>query len=174
MQAAIFDLDQTLVDSSALIALRQARQWQQVMNALDKIVVYDHIALYIAALQQLGIPYGIVTNSPKMYCEALMQRFNWQPQAIVAWHCTSQHKPHPAPILKALAIMGVPASLSVFGFGDDANDVRAYAAAAIRPVGCLWGAAQPQHLEEAVQQHQGVLVHTLTAAKLPPVSKSIL
>jgi phosphoglycolate phosphatase-like HAD superfamily hydrolase len=172
MQAAIFDLDQTLIDSSALASLRQARQWQQVMCALDRIVVYDHVAPYLEALQQLGIPYGIVTNSPKMYCEALMQRFNWHPQAIVAWHCTSQHKPHPAPVLKALADMGVTASPLVFGFGDDANDVRAYAAAAIRPVGCLWGAAQPQQLEETVQCHQGVLVQTLSTARLSSISKS--
>jgi len=174
MQAAIFDLDQTLVDSSALANLRQARQWQQVMKELDRIVVYDHIASYIETLQQLGIPYAIVTNSPKMYCEALMQRFNWHPQAIVAWHCTSQHKPHPAPVLKALADMGIVASPSVFGFGDDANDVRAYAAAAIRPVGCLWGAAQPQQLGEAVQQYAGVLVRTLSTSKLSSLSKSAL
>jgi phosphoglycolate phosphatase-like HAD superfamily hydrolase len=174
MQAAIFDLDQTLVDSSALLNLRQARQWQQVMKELDKIVVYDHITAYIATLQQLGIPFGIVTNSPKMYCEALMQRFDWHPQAIVAWHCTRQHKPHPAPVLKALSDMGVTASPSVFGFGDDANDVLAYAAAAIRPVGCIWGAMHPQQLLAAVDQHQGLVAHTLSAAKLLPLSKPAL
>jgi beta-phosphoglucomutase-like phosphatase (HAD superfamily) len=167
MQAAIFDLDQTLVDSSALTAWRQARQWSQVMNALDRVVAYEHIVSYLSALQLRSIPFAIVTNSPRMYCEALMQRFNWQPQAIVAWHCTSQHKPHPAPIHKALADLKLTASPAVFGFGDDVNDLHAYAAAAIRPVGCLWGAAQPHRLQDAARQHGGVTVQTLDATKLP-------
>lgn len=173
MQAAIFDLDQTLVDSSAVAALRQSRQWTSVMNALDKIVVYDHIVPYLNALQELGIPYAIVTNSPRMYCEAIAERFAWHPKAIVAWHCTREHKPHPAPILKALADMDVPPSALVFGFGDDANDVRAYATAAIRPVGCFWGAAHPQLLQEAVQNHQGISVNTLNAAKLAHFPKAL-
>ena len=166
MQAAIFDLDQTLIDSSALLGLRQARRWTEVLRELEQVQVYSHVLTYLSALKFHGIPYGIVTNSPRMYCEALIERFGWEPQAIVAWHCTAQHKPHPAPVQKALADMLITKLDNVYGFGDDPNDVIAYARAGIIPVGCLWGTVQPQELERITAAYQGRTVGQLNADRV--------
>ncbi|GAB3840675.1 HAD family hydrolase [Hymenobacter jeollabukensis] len=161
MQAAIFDLDQTLVDSSAVLALRQARRWTEVIRELGQVQAYPNASAYLKALEEHGIPYAIVTNAPRMYCEAVVSRFGWQPQAIVAWHCTTQHKPHPAPVLKALAALNLSRLDDVYGFGDDPNDVIAYARAGIVPVGCLWGAGKPEELQRTISLHQGRLVQQL-------------
>jgi beta-phosphoglucomutase-like phosphatase (HAD superfamily) len=166
VQAAIFDLDQTLVDSSAVAAMRSARNWRSVLNSLHLVQVYPHIQTYLETLTSIGIPYAVVTNAPSMYCDAVIQLQGWKPAAVVAWHTTTQHKPHPEPVLKALAGMGLHASPAIYGFGDDPNDIIAYSKAGITPIGCLWGVSEPLLLQQAVAAAGGRLAHTLSTERL--------
>lgn len=48
------------------------------------------------------LPYGIVTSSPRPYCERVVKYFSFNPQFCVCYHDTKRHKPHPAPIRYAI------------------------------------------------------------------------
>jgi phosphoglycolate phosphatase len=56
-----------------------------------------------------------------------------------------QKKPHPAPLLAALAALDRPASLGVM-IGDSVNDIRAGKAAALATTAVLYGFSSEQTL----------------------------
>ena len=69
----LIDLDQTLVDSSALKALRDAREWKKVQATLRLSRAYDSARLFLTAIEQSQFPYGIVTSAPRSYAESLVR-----------------------------------------------------------------------------------------------------
>ncbi|MGH8614221.1 MAG: hypothetical protein ACREYF_19885 [Gammaproteobacteria bacterium] len=73
-KAFIFDLDMTLVDSSALEAWRGLQFLQHVIANLSQVKPFAFSSVSAhdlpAELRALGLKVGVVTSSPRHYAEA--------------------------------------------------------------------------------------------------------
>jgi pyrophosphatase PpaX len=58
---------------------------------------------------------------------------------VVGCDTCVNHKPHPEPVERALALLGVSADNAIF-VGDSPHDVESGRAAAVMTVGVTWGA----------------------------------
>ena len=125
----IFDLDQTIIDSSTLAEFRKNRQWRTVHDRLNEIVPYEPIVSFIKARITEEEPVAIVTSSPRDYLVGILGILDIDPESIVtvAYHDTQSHKPYPEPIQYALNHMHErEAELqTVFCIGDVLNDFKA-------------------------------------------------
>lgn len=105
LRAVIFDLDDTLVDSSPLQADRDARRWQRVFQRLDEIepfaVADGEVA--VAELPRLvgerGLKVGLLTHSPADYATQLLDAYGISVQARVSGSDGYEPKPDPAGLL---------------------------------------------------------------------------
>jgi len=139
LQSVIFDLDQTLVDSSALELYRKAKLWDVVMAQLDRIVLYPGIADLWQQCRAANLKMAVFTNSPRHVCEAVLQKFNLQPDAIVAFGEVNFPKPSRAPAIRALELIGMHAYTSAV-IGDRCVDIISGRNAGVgRTIGAEWG-----------------------------------
>jgi phosphoglycolate phosphatase-like HAD superfamily hydrolase len=125
-RAVVFDLDQTMIDSSAAEPLRRAGgQWPRVYAMIPKLPVYAGIPDILEWLEKAEIPVGIATTSPESYCTRIVEHHGWNISAKSCYHCTKPyHKPHPAPIQKVAERLGVDPA-HVVSIGDDPKDIKA-------------------------------------------------
>ena len=137
LRGVIFDLDQTLVDSSSLEPLRRAREWSAVYTKVKTLTPYDGIEQVLEQLRQIGLSIGVVTSSPRPYCSRVLQHFSWGFDACVCYHDTSKHKPHPDPIEKALTQMKVE-PFQAIALGDNRIDILAARRAGVYSLAALW------------------------------------
>lgn len=145
MKGFLFDLDQTLVDSSALRTYRDMKWWPLVMNNLQKVQAFGGAPAPHEVPGQLaaaGYKIAVVTSSPRNYAEAVLKRFGVYYDALVAYHDTTEHKPDPAPLLKAVADLGLTPA-EVCHVGDDAKDHEASYRAGIKSIGAGWAGNAP-------------------------------
>lgn len=141
----IFDLDQTLVDSSALDAQRRARDWKSVMRQLDRVIAYPRIRSLIERLQAEGHGVAVVTSSPAMYAKAVLATHYPSIGKIVAYHDCTRHKPDAEPILKGVTLLGISPERTV-SIGDTHTDIAASRAANVYSIGATWGIASVAEL----------------------------
>jgi HAD superfamily hydrolase (TIGR01549 family) len=134
----IFDLDQTLIDSIFAKPLRDRRQWNSVYKIIHKLLPFKGINDLLSTLQNNKIPLAIVTSSPKSYCRKIVDHNGWKFDTIVAYHDTSRHKPHPAPILAAIQNLSAKKN-NVVSIGDEIKDIEASKAAGVISIAALWG-----------------------------------
>jgi phosphoglycolate phosphatase len=94
----------------------------------------------LETLEQLEIPWGIVTNKPAYLTDPLVQALGlWSRAACVISGDTLPHsKPHPAPILHACQLAGAGPSRSLY-LGDAQRDIQAGKAAGTRTLTALYG-----------------------------------
>lgn len=145
----IFDLDQTLLDSSIAEIHRKNRQWGNVYPLIPQMEVYDGIEEIFAHIRQSDTKVAIVTSSPGTYCSRVIQHHKWPVPVTVCFHDTTLRKPHPAPIQLALQRLGNPPPDQVYSFGDMATDITASNAAGVHSAACLWGSNDPAALAAA-------------------------
>ena len=124
----LIDLDQTLVDSAALKPFRDARDWGRVQRSVHLSRAYDFASLFLNAIDQAQVPYGVVTSAPRSYAESIVRHHGLTVSVVTAYHDTRSHKPHPAPLLHGLQTLGVSTGVYI---GDDEIDARAAEAAGI-------------------------------------------
>ena len=134
--AVLFDLDQTLVLTSAIEHLRQQRAWQQVYLSFSKTQLPPGTSQFLQRVVQVG-RLGVVTNTPRPYAEKLLAYHQLQLPVVVAYHDTVQHKPHPQPLLKATEQFGLLPSQCIY-IGDTVQDIVAAANAKIIPIALTW------------------------------------
>ena len=128
MYGVLIDLDQTLVDSSVLKPWRDERDWRRVRSSLQLSHAYPFAVEFLNELTGLGLPYGIVTSSPRPYAEDMVRHHALPVRVLTAYHDTQAHKPHGAPLLHGLGVLGVTTGVYV---GDDEIDAQAAAAAGV-------------------------------------------
>ncbi|MBT0957242.1 HAD-IA family hydrolase [Alphaproteobacteria bacterium KMM 3653] len=82
----------------------------------------------LEALQQRGVPLGLVTNKPAAPLGAVIEKLGLGPvfDCIVAGDDLAQRKPHPAPLLHCMGELGADRCLFV---GDSMVDARTARAA---------------------------------------------
>lgn len=106
MRKIIFDLDLTLVDTTIVEQARHDRNWQLAYSLIPKCKLYEGMEEVLAIIRNNNIDTCIVSTSPRTYVEKVGDYFNLPIQHIVAYHDAKPIKPHPAPMLKALELLG--------------------------------------------------------------------
>ena len=137
--AVIFDLDDTLVDTSELFHLRVKKMWRLCYKRIPETKMYDGLLEAITSLKNLGIPIGIVTSSPSNYAKKVLSQHDIHYDKLIAWHDCPSHlqKPNPAPVIKCLEYLDCSAEGSL-GIGDSIKDAQAYKSAGIKAWGAGW------------------------------------
>ena len=102
--------------------------------------VFPGIVDLLAALKQLGIAWGIVTNKPRFLTDPLVAKLALSPPpvCIVSGDTTNNRKPHPEPILHACAQSGSQPEQCVY-VGDAERDIRAGEDAGLKTLVALYG-----------------------------------
>lgn len=165
-KSIIFDLDQTLIDSSALEALRASRQWRSVMQNLHLIKLHTETRTFLQELNRMNVKIGVITNSPRMYAEQVLKDNGIRYDCLVAYHDVVRRKPHPEAFHKALEQLQVRCEECI-SIGDQDNDILASRAANIPAIGVNWHTpayqftAQPDYRFSTPQQVLSHLKNTL-------------
>ena len=94
----------------------------------------------LAELENLGLPWGVVTNKPGWLTLPLMDALDLTRRAasIVSGDTLEQRKPHPAPLLHACEQIGASPSRSLY-VGDAERDIEAGQRAGMPTLVALFG-----------------------------------
>ena len=152
MRKIIFDLDLTLVDTTIVEQARHDRNWQLAYSLIPKCKLYEGMEEVVAIIGNNNINTCIVSTSPRAYVEKVVDYFNVPMQHIVAYHGAKPSKAHPAPMLKALELLGCSAAEAI-SFGDRVIDILASNAANIESVACFWGTKEKSELIHSNFRH---------------------
>ncbi len=110
----------------------------------------------LARLRAAGVKIGVVTSKRRASVEMAVRRFPVLGEVVdhfVSMEETTEHKPHPAPLLKGLEDLGgVPKEEAVY-VGDSPFDIQAAKAAGMRNIGVSWGAFTEDSLRAAEPDH---------------------
>lgn len=139
--AVILDFDGTVIDTSGIQALRDARRWKDCARYADRTSVFVGIPELLTELVAGEHPLGLCTSAVSFYAHALLKHHAIDGfGAVICYHDAKPPKPHPAPILATLAkLKARPAG--AIGVGDRMEDARAYRAAGVFSIGAGWNPA---------------------------------
>tara|TARA_B100000902_G_scaffold367842_1_gene390781 strand:- start:418 stop:933 length:516 start_codon:yes stop_codon:yes gene_type:complete len=151
IRGVIFDLDQTLVDSSFAEDERKRRNWAGVYELIPNFTLYPGVLDVLAAIRERGVKVCIVTSSPSKYCGKVLTHFNISCEFQVCYHDTQRHKPDPEPFVKALSLMALDAE-EVFAFGDKPEDAVGASRSGIDNALCVWGTDEYRK-DSALEKH---------------------
>lgn len=106
----------------------------------EKTRLFEGVERVLAALEQAGWRWGIVTNKAMRFAQPMSQALGLLPRAqvLVAGDCTPHTKPHPAPLLLAAQRLGLPPQACTY-VGDDLRDMQAGRAAGMGVIAAAWG-----------------------------------
>lgn len=148
----IFDLDLTLVDTTLAEPYRHKRDWNGAYSVLPQCKVYEGLEQVFDIIRKYQIKTCIVSTSPRTYVEKVVQQFNLPIDFIVAYHDAKPIKPHPAPMLKALELLGCQPKDTI-SFGDRVIDIQSSNSAGIESVACFWGTKEQKELLQSGYSH---------------------
>jgi phosphoglycolate phosphatase len=102
--------------------------------------LFDGVLELLSMIEARPLPWGVVTNKAKRFTEPLLRTLAIGDRAActVSGDSTPHIKPHPAPLLQAAMLLGVPAGDCIY-VGDDLRDVQAARAAGMRFAAAGWG-----------------------------------
>ena len=125
---------------------------------------FPNVAGSLARLKDADFGIAVVTSKRRFSVDMALATFpelGGVVDLFVAMEDTTEHKPHPAPLLKGLELLGsVPAEKAAY-VGDSPFDVAAAKAARVVSVAVSWGAFTEDTLRAAEPDH---LVSDLDAA----------
>ena len=113
-------------------------------NLATHTAPFPGVDAMLAELESRGVAWGIVTNKPGWLTEPLLAELSFGAQAacVVSGDTTPHTKPHPQPILHALAATGSTPARAVY-VGDAERDVQAGRAAGMPTAVALFGYVAP-------------------------------
>ena len=120
----------------------------------ERTFAFEGVAQLIQQLNQLKMPWGVVTNKSKRFTEPLTQAMPlFSSAAVVISGDTTPHaKPHPAPLIEAAKRLGVDPTACVY-VGDDERDIVAGHAAKMKTVAATYGYLGSQADVQSWQAH---------------------
>ena len=118
---------------------------------------FPGIEASLARLRSANIKVAVVTSKRRVSVEMALDSFPGLRKVVdrfVTMEDTTEHKPHPEPLLKGLDFMGGVSKEEAVYVGDSPFDVEAAKAAGLTSVAVSWGAfseetllvAEPDHL----------------------------
>ncbi|HEY9006069.1 HAD family hydrolase [Ohtaekwangia sp.] len=134
----IFDLDETLVDTTAAIHALKNEDWEAAEKQIPKFSLYPGILELLAYLKVSAIKMAVVSTSPHQYCEKILTHFHISCGCIIG-NDDCARKPSPEPMVQALERLALDKN-KVIALGDKAKDIISAKRCGIATVGCLWGA----------------------------------
>ena len=113
---------------------------------------FDGVEALLAAIEDAGSRWGIVTNKPEALARALMPLLGWETRCavLVGGDTLPVRKPDPEPLLHAARAQNLGAADCAY-VGDDERDIIAARAAAMPAVVALWG-YRPEHDDPSAWQ----------------------
>jgi phosphoglycolate phosphatase len=112
---------------------------------LAATAVFAAVVPVLAALDERGLAWGIVTNKALRFAEPMAAALGLLPRAavLVGGDSTPHLKPHPAPLLEAARRLALAPEHCVY-VGDDPRDVAAGRAAGMAAWAAGWGYLGPE------------------------------
>lgn len=106
--------------------------------------VFPDLDPVLEALEQAGVRWGVVTNKPHRLTEPLLDALGLlrRSACTISGDTLPQRKPHPRPILHALAQLGAPPAQSVY-VGDARRDIESGRSAGTRTIAVRYGYVEP-------------------------------
>ena len=121
-------------------SLRDAFLAHYEAGLLQRTHPFEGVDEMLSALEDAGIPWGIVTNKATRFTLPIVAGLNLAQRAavVVCGDTTLHSKPHPEPLWHAARAMGL-APEGVVYVGDDLRDAQAARAAGMAMVAATWG-----------------------------------
>jgi phosphoglycolate phosphatase len=120
-------------------ALRTEFLANYAAHIADNTVLFDGIQGLLRAIESQGLQWGIVTNKPARYTDALLPLIGLQQTACSISGDTTPHaKPHPEPLFEAARRLHLSPS-DCWYVGDDLRDIQAGKAAGMPSIAAGWG-----------------------------------
>lgn len=163
-KSVIFDLDNTLLDTSVLMPLVDKIQqspsgtagnkklWKEHDAAIPQCNMYGGMLEVLNFIRDKGIKTAIVTNSVKRRIEACAKAFDLpvSKTCMIGRYSVKTRvpilKPDKRLFEKALEMMGTTAD-SVISFGNSVEDIQTAHNAGVESVACHWGATEKEWKE---------------------------
>ena len=103
--------------------------------------LFDGMDDLLCALEQRGIPWGIVTNKHSRFTLPLLAALNLdgRAQCIISGDSVPQPKPPPGGLFAAADALKVAPSADIVYVGDDERDIQAALAATMTPIVARYG-----------------------------------
>lgn len=120
----------------------------------EMVDLFPGVAEVVPALHEAGIKLGIVTTKMRGTTLRALELLGIAKymETIVSLDDVEHAKPHPEPVAKAIAALGVDAA-ATFMIGDSSVDVKSAIAAGAIPVGVAWSLKGEKVLYEAGAVH---------------------
>jgi 2-phosphoglycolate phosphatase len=146
-------------DNPRFAGLRDEFLAHYTANICKHTTLFAGMAELITAIEQRGLPWGIVTNKPHRFTLPLMQALGYADRAacLVSGDTCAHAKPHPMPMLHAAGLIGVAPEHCLY-LGDDKRDMEAANAAQMRGIIAQYGYIDPQ-ADLATWQAAGAVLH---------------
>ena len=108
-------------------------------NIADHTTLFAGITELLKQIEALNLQWGIVTNKPARYTDALIPEIGLHNTACaISGDSTAHAKPHPLPLLEAARQLQLPPEQCWY-VGDDLRDIQAGKAAGMPTIAAGWG-----------------------------------
>ena len=145
-----------LIDAERAEALLESYRIHNAEHHDLLIGEFPGVERNLARLRAGGVRVAVVTSKRRSSVEMALERFPGLGEVVdrfVTMEDTSEHKPHPAPLLKGLEFLGdIPPKEAAY-IGDSPFDVGAAKAAGVKSVAVSWGAFSEDTLRSAEPDH---------------------
>ena len=102
----------------------------------------------LGRLDEVRLPWGVVTNKPRRYARPLLASLALRPQALVCPEDVPRAKPHPEPLWLACKQLARPPHRSVY-IGDHRRDMEAARNAGLTAIAACYGYLHPDDAVDA-------------------------
>lgn len=105
----------------------------------DNTTLFEGVTALLLHLQEQGLQWGIVTNKPARFTDALVPLIGLElAGCVISGDTTAHAKPHPEPLLEAARRLNL-APEDCWYIGDDLRDIDAGKAAGMPTIAAAWG-----------------------------------
>ena len=137
LRCALTDIERQGIDFDRLLHDMLERYQTHVA---DRTHYYDGMEAVLEELENLGLPWGIVTNKTSRFTDPLLKAFNLaeRPRCVISGDTMPEKKPHPLPLLEAARRMAQAPENCVY-VGDAVHDMKAGQRAGMTTLAALYG-----------------------------------